>query len=118
MEKELKFDQKSLLDLKQVTDKFNQENFEKDLVAYKKDYDKLSIIYPEKNKKLFLEIKIEDSYSASMVYEWLYGKSKYDNKPLRLFGSSLEIIHFEKPSGFSDGEKYAIKTLYEKVFGY
>ena len=118
----LEFDEKSFSDINQIIKNYNEDSFKQEIEKYssynKEDLERSSMIYFKKGKKLWLELDIEDSYTSSMLMSWLYSKSKFDDtNGLRIFGSKLNTIFFEKPSGYSDDEKNAIKTLYNKMIG-
>lgn len=116
----LEYDEKSYLDMNQIIKDYNEESFNKDFERYNNDPTEIKhvgLLYPDKGKKLWLEIEVEDSYSASMLYSWLFRKSEHDNNNLRIFGSKLNSINFEKPSGYTPEEKHAIRELYIKVIG-
>jgi hypothetical protein len=116
----LEFDEKSYSDMNQIIKKYNEDSFNKDFERYNKDkteIEHVKILYPDKGKKLWLEIDVEDSYSASMLYSWLFDNSKFDNSELRIFGSKLRSISYEKPSGYTREEKNAIIDLYKKIIG-
>lgn len=121
--KELEFDEKSYKDLNQLISNYNEDSIINELDRYNKmseendSLNHLGLIYPDKGRKLWLEVQVEDSYSASMLYAWLYNISKYDNKSLRIFGSTLNSIHFEIPNGFTTEEKNAIRLLHKKITG-
>ena len=69
-----------------------------------------------KGRTIWLELYVEDSMASGFLYKWLYSKSK-NGKGFNIFGCRLDSIMFAKPSDFSDMERAAIRTLYEKVIG-
>lgn len=118
----LEYYEKGFSDTKQIFETINTDNYMNLINNYskfsKEDLNRLSLTYPKKDNKLWLELKIEDSYLASNLYSWMYSNSKHDNSSgLSVFGCSLQSIMFQKPTGYTDEEKYAVKMLYEKMFG-
>lgn len=119
--KVLKHDEKSILDTLQVVQNVNSDSINKAIERCSdltQDILKsTSSIFPSKGKVLYLEVVVEDSLLASLLYEWLYVKSKFDNNNLHVFGCTLNSIYFNKP-GFTDEERNLIKQLNNKVNGY
>jgi hypothetical protein len=121
-EKVIEFNEKAFTDTRQIIDKVNKDRF----ITFvnnchkldKNSLDAMSRTFPEKGQKLYLEVKVEDTYMASVIYDWMYSESKLDkSKGLLFFGLNLDAIHFSMPSGYTEEEKYVIKRLYHKVFG-
>lgn len=118
----LEYNEKAHKDTEQLLSEIGEEKFNNSIESYskntKEELERIGMTYPFKGKKLWLEVDVEDSYCAGALYGWLLSKSNYDNTSgLLVFGCSLNSISWEKPSGYTEEEKYAVRTLYEKMFG-
>lgn len=120
VDKVLEFNEKANADTLQLLSKLTKENTEKFLERVEGDMDNSGIYdscYFDKGRTLWLELRVEDSLLSGLLYNWLFQASKTDAKPLHALGCSLQQIMFQKPSGYSDDVKSAIKNLYEAAFG-
>jgi hypothetical protein len=118
----IEFNEKAFADTKQIIDNVNTDRFNNFIKNChkldKNSLDAMSRSFPEKGKKLYLEVIVEDSYMGSVLYDWMYSESNFDkSKGLLFFGLNLDAIHFSMPSGYTEEEKYIIKRLYHKIFG-
>lgn len=116
----LEHDKKSFFDTVQLFSNVKEDNIDKEIerIENNDEYkDNLSLLHFDKGRTIWVELNIEDSYLSSMIYAWMYSKSKFDETELHSLGCSIKTIMFSKPSGYSDDEKEAIKKLYEAAFG-
>jgi hypothetical protein len=118
----LEYNEKAHKDTEQLLSEFTEDRFNKCIDNYsinsKEELERIGMIFPFKGNKLWLEVDVEDSYSASALYSWLLSRSNHDNTSgLLVFGCRLNLISWEKPSGYTEEEKNAVRTLYEKMFG-
>lgn len=120
-EKVLSYSEKSYSDTKRVLEDISEEHFlnlYKNCQNYDRDsLDHLSISFHNQGVSLWLHVKVEDSNAAGALYRWLFGKSDIDGGPNHVLGLSLQEIMYQKPSGYSQEEKEAIKKIYKKAFG-
>jgi HD-GYP domain-containing protein (c-di-GMP phosphodiesterase class II) len=118
--KVLEHNKKAFFDTVQLFSNVKEDNIDKEIekIENNDEYkDTLSLLHFDKGRTIWVELKIEDSYLSSMIYAWMYSKSKFDETELHSLGCSIKTIMFSKPSGYSDDEKEAIKKLYEAAFG-
>lgn len=134
MGKQLKLTEDKVLEIDPITKSDMEQFFE----TFKKGYseegltklekrceddergrDILSTQYFRKGQRLWLEVDVVDVNASSNLMSWLFSHSEArGNQPgLRLFGCTLNNIAWEKPTDFTEYEKRAIVTLYEKVIG-
>ena len=120
-EKILEHNEKAFNDTIQLISKIEKTSIDKEIKLVEND-PKIKEIIPnmffDKGRTIWLELKVEDSYLSGLIMSWLYSKSEHDGgSDLHALGCSLKSVMFSKPSGFTDSEKDAIKSLYESAFG-
>lgn len=120
-EKVLTYNEKSYADTKLVLEGISEDHFNR-LHENCKNYDRksldsLSMSFHKKGLDLWLHVKVEDSFAASSIYRWIFGKSDVDGGANHVLGLSLHEVMYSKPSGYTEQEKEAIKRLYELAFG-
>lgn len=77
----------------------------------------LKMVHMYKGNTYWLEITVQDSYMSSLIYAWMFNKSNNSQgRGLHAFGCSLDAIHYQKPSGFTEEQKDLIRKLYEAAF--
>ena len=116
----IKYDKKSVEDMKQLLEQLNEDIFDKkfnDIITNQDDDTTLNNValtfFPEK-RKIWLELDVEDSYASGLLYSWLFGKSNFDGGQLRILGCSVNTLFYDKP-GFTQEQKDIIKQLYKQV---
>ena len=116
----LEFNEKANADTLQLLSKLTQEDFVTFAERIEQDADHKDIYESlcfDKGRTVWLELRVEDSYLSGLLYSWLFTKSNHDQSPLHALGCSVQQIMFQKPSGYADDVKCAIKSLYEAAFG-
>lgn len=114
--KNIEQDDRFYADMQQICDRFDSSSIKKylsDRKTYSEDkLEHMDMTSPDKGKKLFLEVTVENSLYASSLFSWLYSKSEYkDGKDnLKLLGCNLDKIWFSPP-GLNDELINAIKIL-------
>jgi hypothetical protein len=78
----------------------------------------LDMMHFDKGRTIWLELKIEDSFLSSLLYRWMFAKSKFDSGAgLHALGASIQSIMYQKPSGYPPEVKAAVSELYKNMFG-
>lgn len=117
----LEYNGKAMADTQQLLAGSTPENFYKTCEAHKqlgKEYEKaLNSLCYDKGRIIWVQLKVEDSFLSGMLSDWLFTKSIIDGQPMHALGCSIQEIMFQKPTGYTDMEKQAIKSLYENAFG-
>lgn len=119
--KVIEYNSKAMADTQQLLSAASSDNFYRTCDAHEKlggDFDKaLNSLCFDKGRVIWIQLEVEDSFLSSMLSDWLFTKSRHDDKPMHALGCSVKEIMFSKPNGYSDMEKQAIKKLYDSAFG-
>ena len=120
--KVLEFNERAYQDTLQLLESaknpFNYEELKARLDLLGESYENsLCMTHLDKGRTCWLQITVKDSYMSRLIYAWMFSKSNQSGQSgLQAFGCSLDALHYEKPSGFTEEQKDLIKKLYEAAF--